>query len=180
MRTPPRTTFDEKNEELFEASAEANTWGNVTMPDRRQHGLSCSTFCLPSSADSRRFPDMGNFGLVRSRTAHLGHARLPADAVAFLREPARSGVHAVQHGDDGARRRIPYLRSSWTRQPEDDDGSVTLVNVELGEDGRTMTEVDHETGHWAWKREESDDGTRSLKAAQSLEPACCRSSDEGP
>ena len=25
-------TFDEKNEELFEASAEANTWGNVTMP----------------------------------------------------------------------------------------------------------------------------------------------------
>ena len=31
-------------------------------------------------------------------------------------------------------------------QPEDDDGSVTLVNVELGEDGRTMTEVDHEIG----------------------------------
>ena len=55
-------------------------------------------------------------------------------------------------------------------QPEDDGGSVTLVNVELGEDGRTMTEVDHETGHWAWKREEGDDGTRSLKAAQSLSP----------
>ena len=34
-------------------------------------------------------------------------------------------------------------------KPEDDGGSVTLVNVELGEDGRTMTEVDHETGHWA-------------------------------
>ena len=35
-------------------------------------------------------------------------------------------------------------------QPEDDDGSVTLVNVELGEDGRTMTEVDQRepaTGH---------------------------------
>ena len=55
-------------------------------------------------------------------------------------------------------------------KPEDDGGSVTLVNVELGEDGRTMTEVDHETGHWAWKREEGDDGTRSLKAAQSLSP----------
>ena len=27
-----QNTFDEKNEELFEASAEANTWGNVTMP----------------------------------------------------------------------------------------------------------------------------------------------------
>ena len=45
---------------------------------------------------------------------------------------------------------------------------MTLVNVELGEDGRTMTEVDHETGHWAWKREVGDDGTRSLKAAEKL------------
>ena len=31
-----------------------------------------------------------------------------------------------------------------------------------------MTEVDHETGHWAWKREVGDDGTRSLKAAEKL------------
>ncbi len=51
---------------------------------------------------------------------------------------------------------------------EEDKGTVTLVNVELGEDGRTMTEVDHETGHWAWKREVGDDGTRSLKAAEKL------------
>ena len=51
---------------------------------------------------------------------------------------------------------------------ESDNGTVTLVNVELGEDGRTMREVDHETGHWAWKREEGDDGTRSLKAAEKL------------
>ncbi len=51
---------------------------------------------------------------------------------------------------------------------EEDKGTVTLVNVELGEDGRTMTEVDHETGHWAWKREIGDDGTRSLKAAEKL------------
>ena len=51
---------------------------------------------------------------------------------------------------------------------EEDEGSVTLVNVELGEDGRTMTEVDHETGHWAWKRAADDDGTRSLKAAEKL------------
>ena len=56
---------------------------------------------------------------------------------------------------------------------EDDNGTVTLVNVELGEDGRTMTEVDHETGHWAWK-EEGDDG-RSLKAAEKLSPIRARS-----
>lgn len=64
-------------------------------------------------------------------------------------------------------------------KPEDDGGSVTLVNVELGEDGRTMTEVDHETGHWAWKREEGDDGTRSLKAAQSLSPKAAEVARKG-
>ncbi|MDU6505350.1 MAG: ATP-binding cassette domain-containing protein, partial [Bifidobacterium longum] len=56
---------------------------------------------------------------------------------------------------------------------EEDKGTVTLVNVELGEDGRTMTEVDHETGHWAWKREVGDDGTRSLKAAEKLRGSAC-------
>ena len=51
---------------------------------------------------------------------------------------------------------------------ETDEGTVTLVNVELGADGRTMTETKRETGHWAWKRAADDDGTRSLAAASKL------------
>ncbi|MCO6559468.1 MAG: ABC transporter ATP-binding protein, partial [Bifidobacterium sp.] len=51
---------------------------------------------------------------------------------------------------------------------ESDNGTVRLVSVELGSDGRTMTETDHETGHWAWKRAADDDGTRSLEAAKKL------------
>ena len=84
--------------------------GQCDHADSRQHGLSA----LHSACNLWRIRgDFRTWQLrpVRSRTAHLGHARLSADAVSFLREPARSGVHAVQHGDDGARRRIPYLRA---------------------------------------------------------------------
>ena len=43
-------------------------------------------------------------------------------------------------------------------QPEVDDGYVTLVNAEIGEDG-TVTEADHRTGHWAWRHPHKADGT---------------------
>ena len=43
--------------------------------------------------------------------------------------------------------------------PEEDDGYVTLVNCELGEDG-TITECEHHTGKWAWRHPHSD-GTLS-------------------
>ena len=43
-------------------------------------------------------------------------------------------------------------------QPEADDGYVTLVNAEIGEDG-TITEVAHRTGHWAWRHPHQADGT---------------------
>jgi len=39
-----------------------------------------------------------------------------------------------------------------------DDGYVTLVNAEIGEDG-TITEADHRTGHWAWRHPHKADGT---------------------
>ena len=62
---------------------------------------------------------------------------------------------------------------------ESDNGTVTLVNVELGEGWPYHAEVDHETGHWAWKREEGDDGTRSLKAAKPARIRA-RSGRQGP
>ena len=44
------------------------------------------------------------------------------------------------------------------QEPEVDNGYVTLVNAEIGEDG-TITEVPHRTGHWAWKHPHKADGT---------------------
>lgn len=43
-------------------------------------------------------------------------------------------------------------------KPEVDEGYVTLVNVEIAEDG-TVTETDRHTGHWAWKHYHKADDT---------------------
>ena len=42
--------------------------------------------------------------------------------------------------------------------PETDDGYVTLVNAEIGEDG-SITEVPQRTGKWAWRHPHQADGT---------------------
>ena len=41
------------------------------------------------------------------------------------------------------------------QEPEADNGYVTLVNAEVGEDG-TITETTKNTGHWAWKHPHSN------------------------
>ena len=161
-------TFDEKNEELYKASAEANTWGNVTMPVVGNMGY-ILYILLAIVGGFMALSGMGNFGLA-------GAGKLTLGALISLLTLSRSFVNPlgqvsmqfnmVMMALAGASRIFQLM----DEKPEDDGGSVTLVNVELGEDGRTMTEVDHETGHWAWKREEGDDGMRSLKAAQSLSP----------
>ena len=161
-------TFDEKNEELYKASAEANTWGNVTMPVVGNMGY-ILYILLAIVGGFMALSGMGNFGLA-------GAGKLTLGALISLLTLSRSFVNPlgqvsmqfnmVMMALAGASRIFQLM----DEKPEDDGGSVTLVNVELGEDGRTMTEVDHETGHWAWKREVGDDGMRSLKAAQSLSP----------
>ena len=48
------------------------------------------------------------------------------------------------------------------QEPEADEGYVTLVNAEIGEDG-TVTETEEHTGHWAWKHPHCD-GTLTYTA----------------
>ncbi len=161
-------TFDEKNDELFHASAEANTWGNVTMPVVGNMGY-ILYILLAIAGGSMALSGVGNFGLSGAGTLTLGTLiSLLTLSRSFVNPLGQVSMqfNMVMMALAGASRIFQLM----DEKPEDDGGTVTLVNVELGEDGRTMTEVDHETGHWAWKREESDDGTRSLKAAQSLSP----------
>ena len=163
-----QTTFDKKNEELFEASAEANTWGNVTMPIVGNMGY-LLYILLAIFGGFAAISGLGNFGLSGTGPLTLGTLiSLLTLSRSFVNPLGQVSMqfNMVMMALAGASRIFALM----DEQPEDDGGSVTLVNVELGEDGRTMTEVDHETGHWAWKREEGDDGTRSLKAAQSLSP----------
>ena len=159
-------TFDEKNEELFEASAEANTWGNATMPVVGNMGyLLYILLAIVGAAVS--LAGVNDIGLTGVKPLTLG-------TLVSLLTLSRSFINPIGQVSQqltmvmmalaGASRIFKLIDEPI----EEDKGTVTLVNVELGEDGRTMTEVDHETGHWAWKREVGDDGTRSLKAAEKL------------
>ncbi|MBW3081457.1 ABC transporter ATP-binding protein [Bifidobacterium saguinibicoloris] len=159
-------TFDEKNEELFQASAEANTWGNVTMPVVGNMGY-ILYILLAIVGGAMALAGVGNFGLGGFGTLTLGTLiSLLTLSRSFINPLGQVSMqlNMVMMALAGASRIFALM----DEPVESDSGTVTLVNVELGEDGRTMREVDHETGHWAWKREEGDDGTRSLKAAEKL------------
>ena len=159
-------TFDEKNEELFEASAEANTWGNVTMPVVGNMGyLLYILLAIIGAAVS--LAGVNDLGLTGVKPLTLG-------TLVSLLTLSRSFINPIGQVSQQLTMVMMALAGAsrifklMDEPVESDNGTVTLVNVELGEDGRTMREVDHETGHWAWKREEGDDGTRSLKAAEKL------------
>jgi len=162
-------TFDEKNEELFAASAEANTWGNVTMPVVGNMGYMLYIL-LAIVGGAMALAGVGNFGLAGAGPLTLGTLiSLLTLSRSFINPLGQVSMqlNMVMMALAGASRIFALM----DEPVEADGGTVTLVNVELGEDGRTMHEVDHETGHWAWKREEGDDGTRSLKAAEKLHGA---------
>ena len=159
-------TFDEKNEELFHASAEANTWGNVTMPVVGNMGyLLYILLAIIGAAVS--LAGVNDLGLTGVKPLTLG-------TLVSLLTLSRSFINPIGQVSQQLTMVMMALAGAsrifklMDEPVESDNGTVTLVNVELGEGGRTMREVDHETGHWAWKREEGDDGTRSLKAAEKL------------
>ena len=162
-------TFDEKNQELFESSAEANTWGNVTMPIVGNMGY-VLYILLAIVGGAMALSGVGNVGLNGFGTLTLGTLiSLLTLSRSFINPLGQVSMqlNMVMMALAGASRIFALM----DEPVEVDGGSVTLVNVELGSDGHTMTEVDHETGHWAWKREDGDDGTRSLKAAEKLKGA---------
>ncbi|KAA8827924.1 ABC transporter ATP-binding protein [Bifidobacterium tissieri] len=159
-------TFDQKNQELFEASAEANTWGNVTMPVVGNMGYMLYIL-LAIIGGAMALAGVGNFGLSGAGPLTLGTLiSLLTLSRSFINPIGQVSMqlNMVMMALAGASRIFQLMDETV----ETDGGTVTLVNVELGEDGRTMTETDRETGHWAWKREEGDDGTRSLRAAEKL------------
>ncbi|RSX55604.1 Rrf2 family transcriptional regulator [Bifidobacterium dolichotidis] len=164
--------FDDRNDQLFVASAKANTYGNVTMPVIGNLGylLYVLSAIFGGLAGINGW---ANFGLSGFATFSIG-------TIISLLTLSRSFINPIGQVSQqfnmvmmalaGASRIFALMDA----EPETDEGTVQLVNVELGEDGRTMTEVDHVTGHWAWKREPSDNGQRSLEAAKKLSPKAAK------
>ncbi len=63
-------------------------------------------------------------------------------------------MNAIVMAGAGAQRIFELL----DEESEADDGYVTLVNANIAPDG-TITEAEHQTGHWAWKHPHKAEGT---------------------
>lgn len=161
-----QSTFDKKNEELFQASAKANFYANITMPVIGNMG-NVLYVLLAIIGGVAGINGWFNFGLAGVNTLSLGAIVSFLTLSKALINPISqisSQINMIMMALAGAARIFNLI----DEQAEVDNGSVRLVSVELGPDGRTMTETDRPTGHWAWKRAADDDGMRSLEAAKKL------------
>ncbi len=168
--------FDARNERLYHASASANTYGNVLMPVVGNMGYLLYVLSAVFGGLATYY-SWRNFGISGETAYTIG-------MIISLLTLSRGFINPIGQVSQqftmvmmalaGASRIFELMDAP----SETDNGTVTLVNVELASDGRTMTETDHVTGHWAWKREASDDGTRSREAAKKLSPKAWKVAEE--
>ena len=113
-----------------------NTWGNVTMPIVGNMGY-LLYILLAIFGGSAAISGLGNFGLSGTGPLTLGTLisllTLSRSFVNQRFQEVSMQFNMVMMALAGASRIFALM----DEQPEDDGGSVTLVNVELGEDGRT-------------------------------------------
>ena len=170
-----QAAFDERNERLYHASASANTYGNVLMPVVGNMGY----LLYVLSAIFGGLAALGNWGNLS-----FSGAAFTIGTIISLLTLSRSFVNPIGQVSQQMTMVMMALAGAsrifalMDEPSEQDNGTVTLVNVELASDGRTMTETPKKTGHWAWKREASDDGTRSREAAKRLSKRAAEVAEE--
>ena len=170
-----QASFDDRNERLYHASARANTYGNVLMPVVGNMGY----LLYVLSAIFGGLAALGNWGNLS-----FSGATFTIGTIISLLTLSRSFVNPIGQVSQQMTMVMMALAGAsrifalMDEPSEQDNGTVTLVNVELASDGRTMTETPKKTGHWAWKREASDDGTRSREAAKRLSKRAAEVAEE--
>ena len=149
--------FDKVNSELFEASYKAHSYANILGPVMANIGnVMYVTLALVGGVLMLlAVPNLSLSGkalTISVLVPFLNMAKQFAGNVNTLSQQINSIVMAAA----GANR----IFSLIDEKPEEDEGLVTLVNVNVAEDG-TVTETEERTGHWAWKRPHLEDGSVS-------------------
>ena len=144
--------FDRVNEELFEASRKANTYGNILGPILMNLGnlayviiaLCCGIFMLYSVPN----PSLGGLALtIDIVVPFLSLTKRFAGSIGQVSQQ----INFVVMGLAGAERIFTLLGEDV----EHDEGYVTLVNVRKGADG-SIEECPERTESWAWKHPHHD------------------------
>lgn len=136
--------FDQKNEELFQNAAWANSFANILMPIMNNLGY-VQYVLLAMLGGVLAFHGVGGLTLG-AIAAFLQLSRSFTMPISQISQQASAIVMALA----GAGRIFELL----DEEPETDEGYVTLVNAE--EKDGVLTETDHRTGVWAWKHPHRD------------------------
>lgn len=140
--------FNELNDKLFESANKANCFVNYLGPVNGQLGNLSYVVCAIVGG-ILALNGVGGFtlgGLASFLTFNKSFS-MPVNQVS---QQFNSVVMALA----GAQRVFRLL----DEEPEEDEGYVTLVNVNKKEDG-TLEESEKRTGHWAWKHFHKAEGT---------------------
>ncbi|MBC5580399.1 ABC transporter ATP-binding protein [Anaerofilum sp. BX8] len=130
--------FDALNDELCRAATSANTFANILMPV--MGNLSYIHYAVTAIAGAVMAIGGGmDIGTIAS---FLQYTRSFSQPITQISQQFNNVLIALA----GTERIFEVM----DEKPETDDGYVTLVNMERGEDGR-LREADHHTGLWAWK-----------------------------
>ena len=131
--------FDQKNEELRDSSTSAMTYAMILMPI--MGNLSYALYAAAAAAGAAlAIVGRADIGTL---AAFLQYTRSFSQPLTQLSQLFNGFISALA----GAERIFELVDS----EPELDEGTVTLVNVEKAGDG-TLTEVGCCTNIWAWKR----------------------------
>ena len=148
-------SFEELNDTLMSDSGKANAYANILAPIINNIGN--IVYVLLAAAGGVMIyygtPNFSFSGLPFGIAIMIPFLNMCKQFMGNLNQLTMQ-MNAIVMAGAGADRIFSLL----DQEPETDDGYVTLVNCEIAPDG-TVTEADHNTGHWAWKHPHQADGT---------------------
>ena len=144
--------FDEINNQLFEDAYRANAYANCLGPIIMNIGnilyvlvaVAGGLFLITNTKN------LGIFGMPFSISIIVPFLNMTKQFTGNINQVSQQ-INAVAMGMAGAER----IFSLMDREPEADEGYVTLVNCEIDKDGN-IKETEKRTGKWAWKHPHGD------------------------
>ena len=146
------TDFDKVNEQLFQASKNANIYGNTLGPILMNTGnlayvIVALAGCIFLVAG---IPNPSISGMILGIDIIVPFLNLTKRFAGSIGQVSHQ-INFVVMGLAGAERILSLL----DEEPEEDNGYVTLVNAKRAKDG-SLEETDERTDLWAWKHPHED------------------------
>lgn len=147
-----KSDFDKINEVLFEDSYRANAYANMLGPIIMNIGNILYVIIAVAGGIflATNIPNFSISGLAFEISIVVPFLNMTKQFTGNINQFSQQ-INSIVMGMAGASR----VFSLMDETPEVDDGYVTLVNAEIGENGEII-ETNKHTGHWAWKHPHQD------------------------